>query len=345
MIVLATGLPCSKKLEYFKEVKKLAKHNDKDLKIYSVGELIYKAIEEESNLKLNKKNILNMSEDKLTFLVQNAYLKIVRDMEKNKVENAIINTHAIFYWKNIWRDSNNMKFAQDLDPDLYITIIDSAAVIQEAMKRNKQWKTQQLTIHEILSWQNLETLITSKYWANAKRKRFFAIPKKQPAETLYKLMFFPKAKTAYASFPMTNLKNPEESNKKIDKFISQLREYFVVIDPRTVELSYGAIRAENNQTVHRDLDLFVGMTDMTVCYYPEIVHSSGAINETVRAHDTTKDVFHIIDLETRSPFTDYTAEVFRTPEEFFKELEKRGYKKLKFKRLPRPKSFLRNDFA
>lgn len=326
MKVLVTGLPCNRKSEYLRDVRKLAKLNKKDVKVYSVGDLISEAAEE-ANININPVNILNMPTDHLTALVQNAYLKIKNDIGNH--EHAIINTHALFYWKNIWKDSNNSLFLHEINPDLYITVIDSAKEIQKNMLKNKQWKTQKLTLMNLLDWQNLETLITGNYWAGINKKRYMAIPRRQPPETLYKLMFHPEIEIVYASFPMTNLGHPEESNKKIDSFIERLREYFVVIDPRSIELEFGAGKAENNQTVHRDLDLFVGKTDMTVCYYPEIVHSSGAINETVRAHDTTKSTYHIINLDVRSPFTDYNADVIKTPDDFFRMLEKEGYKKIK----------------
>ena len=85
------------------------------------------------------------------------------------------------------------------------------------------------------------------------------LPRNLPAEDMLKLFMYPEVEFVYNAFPMTQLKNPDKSYKKIDEFQKGLREYFGVIDPKAMDLSLAASEIANNQTVHRDLDNFVGL--------------------------------------------------------------------------------------
>lgn len=330
MIILATGVSGSGKLQYFKEVKALAEKNETSIKIYSIGDLLFK-LAREAGEKLNKENILNMPTPALIGYVQAVYERIEREIQPK--DSAILNTHALFFWRRLWIDSKNARFLDKIKPDKYISVIDSPQTIQANLSSNSQWKTQKLTQEEVNQWQSLETLVTSEYWAGVRNKDYIALPRNQPADEVLKLFIEPSITKAYCSFPMTHLKNPEESNKRIDDFIKRLRQYAVVIDPRAIELDLKEVsEVGKNHTVYRDLDLFVRFTDMTVCYYPELVFSTGAVSEAVRAHDTTKDVYHVINVENRSPFTDYNSKaVYLTEDEFFAEVfEKKGCKKFNF---------------
>lgn len=422
MIVLATGISGVGKRRYFREVQEWGKLNGLDIALYDAGAMLME-VARDFHMRINMDNILNMQETQLTTLMGNVFERIARDVQYH--DHAIVSTHAMFLWKQIWRDSNNALFLERLNPDRYITIIDVPEKIQANLKKDDKWRREKVNQDKAVIWQDLEMLITSKYWAGMQKRMtlsdehkgllldtvmptvdevldsvnltelyknandrkvaerlkqklgtamyerlrgnmeerldhvmakisatskqvpFLALPIDQPPESLLKMMMFPDMKFAYSAFPMTNLENPEESYQKINEFMQNggpmletdvgLRDFFVVIDPRTYELNLKkSSPMENTHTVHRDLDYFVGYTDMTICYFPELVHSSGASTEMREAITTTKDVFLVMDKNRRSPFVDFnTTEFFHTPQPLFNYIKRRE----KARKIVRPEGY------
>ncbi len=355
MIILSTGISGVGKRSYFQSVVEWGKLNDVDIKVYDCGKMMFQ-VADRLRIDITKDNTLNMDKNLLKALMGNVYEQIAEDISNREKPNQheIISTHATFLWKHILQDSSNALFLDKVNPDMYITIIDTPGTIETNLKRNKKWQNKRPSLENVLHWQDQEMLITSQYWTvigggnslKKKPKPYLALPKNQPPESLLKLMVNPDIKPVYCAFPMTNLEE-KDSNQKINEFIQAgggplletdmgLRDYFVVIDPRTYELKMGATEAENAHTVHRDLEYFVGHTKATICYFPEIVYSSGATNEMREAHNLSKYVYLVMDKEERSPFVDFNlSELFKEPKEFFEFLKERE----KPTELKRPKEY------
>ena len=61
------------------------------------------------------------------------------------------------------------------------------------------------------------------------------------------------------------------------------------------------------QTVYRDFQL-IDQGTMVVIFYPEIVHSSGVVNEQAYGFRNNKYVFAVFPAENYSPFTSFFAD-------------------------------------
>ena len=276
------------------------------------------------DMNITKKNILNTAPYTLKALRSAVFEKIASEVKKHK--NVIIETHASFYWNKIFTNAYDWDYLQSLNPDMYITIIGNAPNMETELMKSTQWQTQNLTQDELLIWQNIE-VNTAKGWSDLFNKPSYVVGNLQPPSTLYKLMFYPKMEPVYASFPMTNLSNPK-MKKQIVNFVKKLNDYFVVFDPATIELGPITSEVDAAQCVNRDLFWLVDQTKKTIALFPEIVLSTGVINELREAFETNKEVWLVFPRKFMSPFTSfYSHKTFISEEELFKHIEKEGYKK------------------
>ena len=89
---------------------------------------------------------------------------------------------------------------------------------------------------------------------------------------------------------------------------------FVVFDPGTMELEKVHQEIPEDirifdfyQTVYRDFQL-IDQGTVVVVFYPEIVHSSGVVNEQAYGFRNNKYVFAVFPAENYSPFTSFFAD-------------------------------------
>ena len=152
-------------------------------------------------------------------------------------------------------------------------------------------------------------------------KPFYTIPKTQPEETLYYLVFEPWRPIVYAQMPISHL--DEKELEKVHEFIKWLWKYFIVLDPLTIDIKYSTpeseadARARNNQTVIRDRYWHIGQSELCIAYFVKIVFTAGVVDETREATDTNKDIYWIFPKDP-GPFETYLVE----PTKIFKELKK-----------------------
>jgi len=180
----------------------------------------------------------------------------------------------------------------------------------------------------VLLWQNVEVEISSS-WADMAQKDFYVLPVNQSLETLYKMAFYPQMEPIYISMPMTHL--PQKYQKEVTRFISKLKNYFVVFDPRTIEIGVTDVAKKSlvtyNQTVNRDLYWLITQSKKIISFFPIVVSSPGVINELREGYETNKDVWLIYPSETASPFMTYFCNrLFKNEKEFFRFLSSSKYK-------------------
>jgi adenylate kinase len=329
MIVFLTTISETDKQGYIEETLRIAKKNGKDLKYISLGALLMKELEDDLGAAFVAKNVLNIDQEFRALGMKNLIQKIKGQVKEHK--NVIISGHATFLWKKNFTNAFNWKYLKDINPDVFVTLIDNTERIKKRMSVSEQWKEQEMTSEQILAWQNVEVNVTDG-WAQLLDKPHFIIPRSEARDVLYKLMFIPKAEVVYASFPMSNVKK-EEVRESIDKFVSRLNKYFVVLNPRSIELGEDFGDAEAAQTFLRDLRWFTGKANKIIVYFlPELVFSAGVLTEINHAFETTKEVWMIMPKRFYGPFEKHMiSEMFNTEEEFFKFIKKKGYKELKIK--------------
>lgn len=326
MRIVCTGISGVERTEYLERLVKFAEKKGKKIKLYSVGRMLFEHAQT-ANVPLTKENVLNTAPATIKALRSAVFEKIMADIGNH--EHAIISTHADFYWKKTFTRAYDWDYLSKINADMYIVMIDNVSKILDYVTTDSQWKPQNLTADELLMWQNVE-VNTTKGWAELFEKPSFAIARAQPIETLYKLMFYPGMKPVYASFPMTHLSNPKHKKRIID-FVNELNKYFVVFNPATIELGPAAGLADSNQTVMRDLWWYIEQSQIVAAIFPEVVLSTGVINELREGYEANKEVYLIFPNKTQSPFTNYyTHKVFASEKEFFTFIEKeKGIKKIK----------------
>lgn len=257
MNIICTGISKCDKLNYFKEVKQYSKElpkkgKGKEIQIYSVGDVMQECLKHHTTV---NEHILNKDEEQLGQAAETAIKTIALQEEKNKgkkEKHNIISTHTTFIWKHHWKESHNEDYLSLLNPDLFVTILDHEKVIQERQHKDSQWKLQNLSLEATGLWQDREVRETEK-WAKRFGKRHLVLGRNQPPETLFKILNYPGAPVFYSNFPMTYLKNIEESYAKITANNKEMRKYGPVIDPRTIEVLLGELKDFNYTPLEREM--------------------------------------------------------------------------------------------
>ena len=339
MLIITTGISGCDRKEHLALHEKFAKSHKKTVKLYHVGQMIFEQAEK-IGITLTAENVLNANPHALNSLRGAVFEIILSSLKKDlKTYDAVfINIHAFFLWKKIFIKAYDKFYPGQFNADAFVTFMDDANDIKKELNKRPQWKPERMTIEEILLWQNIEVEVTSS-WADMNLKPFYVIPSKQPVSALYRLIFCPEQEPVYISMPITHLQE-KKMQLKVDKFIEELNKYFIVFDPRVVEMGSGPAvvkidkKANRNnifftQVVNRDLYWFVRQSKKVIAFFPKVVSSPGVINELREAHETNKTVWVIHPGGQGSPFIAYFCDkIFDNEKEFFLFLKK-NYKPFK----------------
>lgn len=336
MLIITTGISGCGRKEFLALLEKFAKSHKKGVKNYNVGQMLFEHAEK-IGITLTPENILNTNPGVINSLRSAVFENVLSSLKKDlKTYDAVfINIHAFFFWKKIFTKAYDRFYPAQFNADAFVTFIDNAPLIKKRLNARRQWKPEKLTIEEILLWQNIEVEVTSS-WADMNLKPFYVIPSKQPISSLYRLILCPGQEPVYVSMPITHLRE-KKMQSRVDKFIEELNRYFVVFDPRIVELGSGPAIVKINkktaqnpvfytQVVNRDLYWLIRQSKKVIAFFPKVVSSPGTINELREAHETNKTVWVIHPGGEGSPFIVYFCDrVFNNEKEFFVFLKK-GYK-------------------
>lgn len=333
MLVITTSISGSGKDEYLEKVKKYSQAHNRKIKVYPVGDML---LEHAKNIhvQITEENVLNTNPEALSAVRSAVFEKIIRELPKalKEYDAVFINIHAMFYWKKVFIRSWDPYYVSQLNPDVFISVIDSTQLIQERLKKRKQWQANPLSGEEILLWRNVEVEMTAS-WAEIGRKPHWVIPVNSPEQTIFNVLFEPNKEAIYTAMPMTNLKD-RKMIKKIDNFIDKLMDKFIVFDPRWIEkgdvaAAKGVDPVLYNQIVARDLYWLIHQVKRVIAYMPQVVLSAGLINEIRYAHETNKEVWLIYPKGERiSPFiTYYCDQIFNSPEQLLKFIKDGSSKK------------------
>ncbi|MDP3947823.1 MAG: hypothetical protein Q8Q41_04010 [bacterium] len=348
-IIVATGISGCGRKGYLEAWERYAKRRGKRVKVFSVGELIFKHAET-IGMTLNAENILNVNLDTLQALRSAVLTRILDEVADANYDAVIICIHGFFFWKKRLMIAMD-RFLNQVPTDMFLSFIDDFRNILGHLETRSQWKDEELSVSEILLWQNAEVELTALI-SELQCKPFFTMPTCQPASTLYKLVFHPEIEPVYVAMPISHFQDPAD-RKHIDRFIKRLDRYFTVFNPLSVEV-VSAIDIGRNKTefkknlpvyhhiVYRDLRWFVrGVKKIIVFWprpkppaafaknkklaalWPDTVPSPGADHETHVAFTEGKDVWVVFLPRKASPFiTHYATELFQSEKEFFYFLAK-----------------------
>ncbi len=344
--IVCTGISGSGASEYLRNLSKV-----REIKVFDIGETMFEIAEKQST-PIKRTKILDKPDTELAPLRAAAFEKVLG--EASNFEDFIVRTHACFRWKKHLRKAFDFHYLKELNPDKFVTIVDSVAAIKSRLESNPQWKGR-LSIEEILIWQNEEIFLT-ELMADYQEKKFYIVPNREPINSFLKLLFDEEALKIYISYPISNVRDRERWIKEKDMIRDKLRRFFVVFDPldvRDVELFMEAKEALEagsstfttniggapleidvkevleardeifSHTVTRDFKL-IDQSDMVVVLYPEPVRSQGVANEIIYA-SARKDVYLVTPL-SEDPFTEYNiTRRFKSISELLRYLRDEGH--------------------
>ncbi len=318
MRVIVSGISGSGRSDAVKDLEKYLekKHPEKRIFIMTTNRLMFQTAQE-LGMDVKPEKMLDLSPSTLQSLRSTVFERIIREVEeleqKHKDIAIVINTHATFRWRQHLMPGLDFFYLTKLKPDLFLTVINIINDIYETLEANPLWGGMNNRL-QLGIWQE-EEAFTTKLIAQILKKPFYIIARRQPPETLYQLIFEHKvSERVYLSYPMTHIKN-EEKKKEIQGLAKELRNLgFVVFDPGTMELEKIQTEIPEDirvfdfyQTVYRDFQL-IDQSTIVIVFYPEIVHSSGVVNEQAYGFRNNKYVFAVFPTTNYSPFTSFFAD-------------------------------------
>jgi hypothetical protein len=318
MKIFCTAITGAGEEEYISKFVDYCKKRSKNMTPYPMGKRMFEHLLQ-VGVKYDPKRILNVPYQTRKIAVGGAFEKVIADMQDR--ENIIINSHSKFLWKKCYTRANSWHYIKKVDPDVFVTFIDAEWRIKERLEKKGTYAGQELTTEDILMWQNNEVEDTAG-WAEIMGKPHYVFATNEPPSLLYSLIFEPHKELIYASFPMSFIKEKKDVDD-IDTFVEDLRKYFAVISPRTIEIGGERSYTTSMHTIHRDLNWYLGPeTKIIIAYFPKIVFTKGVSDEIKKAHDDTKKVWWIFPTKSYGPFEDFSKDkIFYSKDEFFKYVE------------------------
>ncbi len=338
MRVFCTGISGTNKRRCLEDTLDLAKLKDKQVKIYHPGSMI-DDLAKNVGISWTKENVLAYHRNTLRALSGIIYEKISTDL--NEKENAIINSHALFYKNNYLVDILNIHDIKKIHPNLFVTFIDNAETIKKRLTdedHKKQWGrefdekeqgiSKEHTIERILHWQEVEVQRT-KDFASMLDVKHYVLPVEGSKDTLYILMFKPEARVIYLSIPITHLSS-ERGRAEITGFAKELESYGILINPLSIDLNLNKTQSVNNYLFKLGSEWFIDNADVLVAFHPsEGIRTPGQDGEIQEGAYSGKDVYGVYPEKFQSPWIKkHCTYLDSNKEAFFERFERNGYKRL-----------------
>jgi adenylate kinase len=228
MRVICTGISGTERVGFLEKARALAAQAGRDLHIFDVSEAMFQ-IAEGVGEPVEEETILDMFPHALVLLRAAALEKISSFCEQaDQYQDWIINTHAVFRWKNTLISGFDPYYLTRLKPDLYVTITAGVQTVLSRLRRHPRW--QDTTISDLLVWREEEQWATEEM-ARIYHKPQYLLGRALPPRALYRLLFEPDVKTAYLSYPM---QHAEGDRAALAAFKQRLEAQVVVFDPADV---------------------------------------------------------------------------------------------------------------
>jgi adenylate kinase len=345
---VVTGQVGIDKGPYLEALKAEAQRRGIDLVVCHVGRMMY---EEAPDVPAGR--ILNLPITRLNALRRAVFKEILRTAERHK--HVLVNTHATFRWKHGLFAAFDFDQIKAFKADVYLTLLDNVDAVHQRLVRDHDIDH---TLKDIMVWRE-EELLATEILANVLKGHghFFMAGRGRrelTTQTTYRLLFEPKRKKTYLSFPMSHVMDLPGTLEEIERFKLTMSEYFTCFDPADVDefsLHAAALRAMQDgstmievqgpqgtlmlktaevaqisgdilgQIYARDFKM-IDQSDMIVSLIPELpggkpALSSGVERELHHAFEGGKEVYVVWRCAAMpSPFVTETAtRVFRDTDE------------------------------
>jgi len=345
--IICTGISGTGRLDWLRQVVDLARGHGQQVALYDVRETMF-AIGRAVGEPVEEETILDMFPRALVLLRAAALEQICSTIEADPERPWILNTHAVFRWKNSLISGFDPHYLTRLNPHLFVTVTCGSKTSLRRLSAQARWS--HLGEQDVLVWREEEQFFTEEM-ARIHRKPQILLPRPMAAAMGYRLFFEPQPVRAYLSYPMQHVAPGAE--RGLGAFKERLAEHVIVFDPGDVndfadedapdavaERSDGstalaALEAADtasmrrdplqqhiaDQIVQRDYKL-IAQSDMVVVFYDVPVPSPGVISEMKFALENGKRVYGVW-LPPSEPsvfFTRYCSLWFRTPDALFGQL-------------------------
>jgi adenylate kinase len=358
MRVVVTGQVGLDKQSFLEQVVAMAAENGIPAALCNVGAMMYKEAPD-----VPAGRILDLPISRLNALRRAVFRDILAMAAKS--ENILINTHATFRWRHGLFPAFDHDLIMQFQPNLFVTLVDNIDAVHLRLLREHNTDH---SLKDLLVWREEEILATEVLATVIRGYGYFFVASRgsdrRNIETLYRLIFQPKYKKVYASFPMSHMRGLSRLQAEIDRFRRTMADHFICFDPGDLEekqLQDIAVRAAeenrryitipvlgedvpfavtqlleaagdiNAQIYARDFK-FIEQSDMIVSYIPageagRPLISSGVERELQHAHESAKDAYIIWTSKIEpSPFITETAtRVFTGLDEAMAFFHAKGY--------------------
>jgi len=338
VVIVVTGMVGLDKKSYLKNVCRLAASRGKEVLLCNVGDMMYA---EAPDIAPGK--ILDIPLKRLHSLRRSVFKDIIA--KAKKAANLIVNTHATFRWRHGLFPAVDFDQMRQLGGDIYICLIDGVAALHSRLLSEH---SSEHSLKDLIVWREEEIISTEMLCKGINEQTPFyclARGEEETVEMFYRLLFEPKIKRAYLSYPMTAVADLEDVKKEIAGFREVMKQHFTCFDPgdleeaflprlalqsaedglNSIELVAGGKSIRLNldqvrqierdiysQTYARDFTL-IDQSEMIISFIPTMPDgraaiSSGVERELQHAHEAAKQVYVIWPAkQTPSVFVTQTA--------------------------------------
>jgi len=248
MRAVITGTVGLDKVPYLNKVEQLARQAGEELTICHVGQRMYAEAPD-----VAPGRILDLPLSRL-HLLRRSVIKDILNLVP-RCHNLIVNTHATFRWKHGLFPAFDFDQIAQLDPDIYVCLIDNVDALHARLERDHQvdhslkdlliWREEETLATELMmlgcSWQRKGGQVDSKNNPPAAHRppaQFYllAIGKDaSTARTFYQLVMEPQRPKAYVSFPMTHVADMPDIRQEIAEFRRSVARHLIIFDPADLE--------------------------------------------------------------------------------------------------------------
>lgn len=324
MNIVISGQSGLDKSDFVESLKEFIEKKGKKVCVFHIGKLICK------ERGVNEEKILNLKINELDALRKLVFERILSEIEKKNPENVIINTHNVFRWENALFPAFNRKYLSNLEPDIYISLIDDVDAVYLRLKKTRP--SSSYTLKDLMVWREEEMIITDTL-ANFHNCPHYVLSVNYGPQIIYKLMYENYLTKVYTSFPITLIRDIPELVEEVRKFREWVNKRAIAFDPycaigekrlhyeleRAIDNGQNKIRIKtlgeeiefnvsdiseivadiDGQIIYRDFRL-IDQSDMVLAYIPTIGEkpqlSSGGERELEYGHDNGKKVYVICNL-------------------------------------------------
>lgn len=355
MRVICTGISGTERVGFLRDVARRAEDEGRTLEIFDLRETMFQ-IASDAGEPVEEETILDTFPRALVLLRAAALASVCEQVSRHP--NWVINTHAVFRWKNTLISGFDPYYLSRLKADLYVTVTAGVLTVRERLREYPRWQDQ--SVDGLLVWREEEQFLTEEM-ARIQRKPQFLLGRAASTETFYRLIFEPRLRKVYLSYPMAHV--DPNAERDLGPFKRRLEEDMIVFDPGDVNdfviepsrlgrvevgvagaaidgtaqlaeardegvaeapgLSQRELQHVADQIVDRDYKL-IAQSDLVVVFYDIAVPSPGVVSEMNYALQSGKRVYGVwLPNNEPSPFfTRYCTRCFRSEDELFEHFRR-----------------------